>query len=1033
MSRRSYFLAQIIWVVIIVFSQTFIHTATAQTDDEIQAKQQKAQSSILIIQEQINRGLYPQAQVQIQQIEREYGRYLSDAQRQTLAQMNGEIANAEAERQKISHAIAQIDELKAMEQYAQALSLLRQIQYSPFLRKAEQQMVQEEIQSLGEILKNQQGQMQSLFNQSVDAYRQGDLVAARAGFVQVVESGVPVSGDRSPMQYIELIDGKSVSDGQPVQPAADGTEPLETELMSMIPDTPVAAAPAAPAVTAAPAATAAPTATAVISVQEPTDGALDPYLNEVRRQRDVQIGYTTAIVNDSLFKANEALTRQEFDAAREALRRAFATIERNKLLLGDPMYRDFSTRLQQMEERVAYERSRFLADKEKAEAEQAAQMTQQIRQTMEQQRAQAIESYMDRAYAFQDEQRYEEALGQLEQLLAIDPLNHRALILKKTLENTILWQEHRRVQAETDKEELELLLEASRRSIPYSKEINYPKNWKEIAARREQAVAETKDPLDAAVEQQLSEVVDLSVLSEEMTFQEALELLRTAVDPPLKIVVLWPDLNENAFIQRETPINISGQGLAGVPLRTALERLLLAVSSSGISELGYVIENGVITIATEESLPTRYRNVVYDVAELLNPPANFDEYNQNTMNGGMGGGGMGGGMMGGGMGGGQTVGNWQGMVRGYELMWVIQESVEPDSWYEYGGEGRIQQFGGEKLIVWQTPEVHKQIEEFLEQLKAGLGEQVAIESRFLLVSENFLEDIAIDMDIPRLKVGGDWGGGTGVIGDGINPITGKPNTGIQQDSFGAVQPVATRVPSSLGANANDSLVMDFSYGTALDDLQVQFLIRATQQHANARQLSAPKAMVLSGESATLDVTTSQALVTDSEFQSETITTDGGTVIDNAYFDRTIEQIPTTVRLTITPTITADKKYVLLRIIAYLTDLIATQTEIARGFTAAGEFEDKYVLPTQQFTSVQTRVSVPDRGTVLLGGLTLTAESEKEAGVPVLSKLPVLGRLFSNRSKVKDKEILLILVKPTIVLREESEADAVSALGGLTPD
>ena len=114
-------------------------------------------------------------------------------------------------------------------------------------------------------------------------------------------------------------------------------------------------------------------------------------------------------------------------------------------------------------------------------------------------------------------------------------------------------------------------------------------------------------------------------------------------------------------------------------------------------------------------------------------------------------------------------------------------------------------------------------------------------------------------------------------------------------------------------------------------------------------------------------------------------------------------------------------------------MIATQTEIARGFTAAGEFEDKYVLPTQQFTSVQTRVSVPDRGTVLLGGLTLTAESEKEAGVPVLSKLPVLGRLFSNRSKVKDKEILLILVKPTIVLREESEADAVSALGGLTPD
>ena len=75
----------------------------------------------------------------------------------------------------------------------------------------------------------------------------------------------------------------------------------------------------------------------------------------------------------------------------------------------------------------------------------------------------------------------------------------------------------------------------------------------------------------------------------------------------------------------------------------------------------------------------------------------------------------------------------------------------------------------------------------------------------------------------------------------------------------------------------------------------------------------------------------------------------------------------------------------------------------------------------------TRVSVPDRGTVMLGGLTLTGEVERESGAPVLSKLPILGRLFSNRSKVSDKQILLILVKPTIMLQEETEEDAISAL------
>ena len=48
-------------------------------------------------------------------------------------------------------------------------------------------------------------------------------------------------------------------------------------------------------------------------------------------------------------------------------------------------------------------------------------------------------------------------------------------------------------------------------------------------------------------------------------------------------------------------------------------------------------------------------------------------------------------------------------------------------------------------------------------------------------------------------------------------------------------------------------------------------------------------------------------------------------------------------------------------------------------------------------------------------------------MPVLSKIPVLGRLFTNRSKIADKQILLILVKPTIILQEEADAEAVAAM------
>jgi general secretion pathway protein D len=73
--------------------------------------------------------------------------------------------------------------------------------------------------------------------------------------------------------------------------------------------------------------------------------------------------------------------------------------------------------------------------------------------------------------------------------------------------------------------------------------------------------------------------------------------------------------------------------------------------------------------------------------------------------------------------------------------------------------------------------------------------------------------------------------------------------------------------------------------------------------------------------------------------------------------------------------------------------------------------------------------VPDSGTLLLGGLKRSAGDRKEVGVPILSKIPIIGRLFTNRSKVADQKILLILVKPTIILQEEADAEAVAAMEG----
>jgi len=113
---------------------------------------------------------------------------------------------------------------------------------------------------------------------------------------------------------------------------------------------------------------------------------------------------------------------------------------------------------------------------------------------------------------------------------------------------------------------------------------------------------------------QLKTVVDISHWSRDTTFAEAVEDLRAAVDPPLKLIVLWRDLSQNAGIDRETAIQIDG--VQDVTLSTALQLLLQAVASSP-QQLGYVIEHDVITVGTKDSLHRNWRTQVYDISDLI--------------------------------------------------------------------------------------------------------------------------------------------------------------------------------------------------------------------------------------------------------------------------------------------------------------------------------------------------------------------------------------------------------------------------------
>jgi hypothetical protein len=119
---------------------------------------------------------------------------------------------------------------------------------------------------------------------------------------------------------------------------------------------------------------------------------------------------------------------------------------------------------------------------------------------------------------------------------------------------------------------------------------------------------------DDAVSKELDKSAYVFEFTPNMSFAEAIEQIKYCVEPPLPIVVIWKDLYDNADIDRTTPINMDE--ISGVSPGRALSLLLTSVSG-GYDQLGYIVEDGIIMIATVESLPERWETHVYDISDLL--------------------------------------------------------------------------------------------------------------------------------------------------------------------------------------------------------------------------------------------------------------------------------------------------------------------------------------------------------------------------------------------------------------------------------
>lgn len=87
-------------------------------------------------------------------------------------------------------------------------------------------------------------------------------------------------------------------------------------------------------------------------------------------------------------------------------------------------------------------------------------------------------------------------------------------------------------------------------------------------------------------------------------------------------------------------------------------------------------------------------------------------------------------------------------------------------------------------------------------------------------------------------------------------------------------------------------------------------------------------------------------------------------------------------------------------------------------------ESELATPTISQRLVSATVAVQSGETVALGGLITDNSNRNRNGVPVLSSIPVIGVLFSTRSRVTARTELLVLLTPRVIDSPE-RARAVS--------
>jgi type II secretory pathway component GspD/PulD (secretin) len=188
--------------------------------------------------------------------------------------------------------------------------------------------------------------------------------------------------------------------------------------------------------------------------------------------------------------------------------------------------------------------------------------------------------------------------------------------------------------------------------------------------------------------------------------------------------------------------------------------------------------------------------------------------------------------------------------------------------------------------------------------------------------------------------------------------------------------------------------------TYLDDSALSALITAVEKTQSGRTLTSPTITVYNTQRANLTVVNQLSYIQDFDVE----------VAQTSFIaDPIVGIVQDGLTLDVRPTVSNDRKWITLELQPTVADLIEPIPTFAT--TLASSFSPVIIqLPELRLQQARLTVRIPDKGSILIGGLKSITTIDRQSETPLFAEIPFLSFLFSRKGRSDEMTNLMIIVK-----------------------